>query len=321
MTTLSPARHEVMSTTSPLWECVVGLRLALAGGGTDTRRLLAEDIVLLPALLRHATVLPHFLLPPPEQAHPSFADELAQVASLSPAVVMTELGYAFGSTFGWQEPEEVLPAQLRWVGRSPERALECLVAELERYWRLRLAERCAREELVREDALRIGGAVSADLGLVGALDPAYRAEDGAVWATNLPGAPRKLQPSPLILVASVLPRGALTIACDARGIAWEGRPPMLSYLVRGASGTRRGRATDELVTLVGERRAAIIRTLVTPLTTSDLALRLGVTAGAISQQLAHLQSAAGLLVRTREHPYVHYRLSARGEQLLAVFEP
>lgn len=310
----------MLATTSPMWECVVGLRLALQRGGTAGARLLGEDIVLLPAVLRHAAVLPHFLLPPPERANPSFAHELGQIAGVPPTLLLTELGYAFGSTVGWQDPEEVLPAQLRWVARAPERALERLVAELERYWSRSVAERWARrEELVRDDAARVGGAIAADLGLVGALDRAYRAEDGAVWATNLPGAPRLLRPSRLVLVASVLPRGALTIDCNAPGIAWEGRPPMLSYLVRGSSGARRTRASDELAALVGARRAAILRALATPLTTSDLALRLGITAGAISQQLGHLQSA-GLLVRTREHPYVHYRLSPRGEQLLAVFE-
>jgi DNA-binding HxlR family transcriptional regulator len=235
--------------------------------------------------------------------------------------VVTELGYAFGSTFGWQEPEEVLPPQLRWMGRSPERALERLVAELDRYWNRTLAERWARrEELVRNDAARIGEAVRADLGLVGALDAAYRVEDGAVWATNLPGAPRRLRPSRLVLVASGLTRGALTIDCGAPGIAWEGRPPMLSYLVRASAGTKGRPMTDGLVALVGARRAAILRALDTPLTTSDLARDIGVTAGAMSQQLAHLHGA-GLLVRTRDHPYVRYRLSARGERLLAVFEP
>src|SRR5262249_49110276 len=88
----------------------------------------------------------------------------------------------------------------------------------------------------------------------------------------------------------------------ARGIAtlWESEPP----------------AGDEAIAaLIGRRKAALLSCLDRPASTTDLAHRLGVTPGAVSQHLAVLHDA-GLVTRARVGRTVLYARSDLGARLV-----
>jgi DNA-binding transcriptional ArsR family regulator len=306
---------ELLSATSPIWELVTGLR---AASDAEARRLPEDDIVLLPALVRRATVVPHFLLPPPEQAHPTFDEEVERVAALPAEQILTELGYAFSGARRRYEAEAVLPRQLAWVARTPELALERLVWELRRAWKLTLAQGWARaEDGLCERAQLVGEVLRQDMAGVVTLDPAYSFDGRRLRAANLPDGRRTIKNARLVFVATgagSAPSSA--IDCHAPGIAWGERPAMLAYAAAGVqSRLEQQPRGDRLAAVVGPRRADLLRALRTSRTTTDLAEELRLTPGAVSQQLAQLQRA-GLLERTPDHPYVRYRLSARGEALV-----
>lgn len=76
---------------------------------------------------------------------------------------------------------------------------------------------------------------------------------------------------------------------------------------------------DRLATLLGERRAHVLRALAIPATTSGLAAALGLPASTVSEQLAALH-AAGAVHRRRAGRQVFYGLEPDGEKLLAAFD-
>jgi DNA-binding MarR family transcriptional regulator len=96
---------------------------------------------------------------------------------------------------------------------------------------------------------------------------------------------------------------------------------MLIYPARGVGLWQHGSASppDEALQLtLGASRARLLQSLAEPAHTNDLAHRLCLTAGAVSQQLGRL-SRAGLIESYRSGSKVYYRLSSRGERLLDVF--
>ena len=78
--------------------------------------------------------------------------------------------------------------------------------------------------------------------------------------------------------------------------------------------------TDRLVTLLGPRRAQVLRVLTTPATTSGLAATLGLPPSTVSEQLTALH-AAGVVRRRRAGRQVFYGLEPAGRALLALFGP
>jgi DNA-binding transcriptional ArsR family regulator len=73
---------------------------------------------------------------------------------------------------------------------------------------------------------------------------------------------------------------------------------------------------EALATLIGRRRARILRELDRPAATLDLAGRMGVSAGGVSDHLSVLRHA-GLVTRRREGRLVIYARTARGDALCA----
>jgi DNA-binding transcriptional ArsR family regulator len=68
--------------------------------------------------------------------------------------------------------------------------------------------------------------------------------------------------------------------------------------------------------VLGRTRAAALRALSAPCSTSELARRMDLTPGAISMHLTVMQRS-GLLIRQRAGRVVLYRVSSIGEALLA----
>jgi DNA-binding transcriptional ArsR family regulator len=70
---------------------------------------------------------------------------------------------------------------------------------------------------------------------------------------------------------------------------------------------------------VGETRAAILRALEIPMTTTEMASRLGVTPGAVSQQLAMLRRA-GVVDAHRSGRGVYSELTPLGASLVELLD-
>ncbi|MDZ4768624.1 MAG: hypothetical protein SGJ24_05810 [Chloroflexota bacterium] len=97
--------------------------------------------------------------------------------------------------------------------------------------------------------------------------------------------------------------------------------PMLIYSARGGGNWYTETRIDpesQLRIAFGDAPARMLLALSQPDHTSSLALRLFLTAGAVSQQLKRLHQA-GLVVSQRIGHKVYYRLSERGAKLVGLF--
>ncbi|MFJ6728409.1 ArsR/SmtB family transcription factor [Streptomyces sp. NPDC091281] len=121
----------------------------------------------------------------------------------------------------------------------------------------------------------------------------------------------------LLLVPLVFAQGRMGCSTD--------HPDLLrvTYQARGAAVLAGGAAAgpvlgDRLVALLGARRAAVLRALTLPATTSALARLLGLAPSTVSEQLTALR-AAGVVHRRRAGRRVYYGLEPAGEELLGLF--
>jgi DNA-binding transcriptional ArsR family regulator len=73
-----------------------------------------------------------------------------------------------------------------------------------------------------------------------------------------------------------------------------------------------------LAALLGAGRARVVRELIRPATSSQLAQALSISLGTVSSHLAVLRDA-GVVTRARAGRHVIYRLTDRGEQLVALW--
>jgi len=97
----------------------------------------------------------------------------------------------------------------------------------------------------------------------------------------------------------------------------ERLPPVLCYAARGRARlwSAARPAGAELAALLGATRAALLVELSEPATTTQLAVRLSLTPGGVSQHLRVLHHS-GLVRRTRAGRVVNYQRSTVGDQLL-----
>jgi DNA-binding transcriptional ArsR family regulator len=213
----------------------------------------------------------------------------------------------------------------------PYESMECLIEEMRLYWSRTLAYHWPRivtvlenDILFRARDLATDGVQSLFVNLnpivsysstAIRLDKMYRCHPDAFmtgaesdFSVSLEG--RGLQLVPVIFGCST--------------VSWQVEPqwtPMLIYGARGAGLWYSAAQPDpeqSLQVLLGSGRAKLLLALQSPAHTGELASRLSVTAGAVSQQLAKLNEA-GLVDSHRSSHKVYYRLTPRGEQLLALF--
>lgn len=92
-----------------------------------------------------------------------------------------------------------------------------------------------------------------------------------------------------------------------------------AFGIRASQAGSKSKAADEsLSLLLGESKTAILSALTQPQSTQELARKLHLSAGGISQHLQRLREA-GLVETYRSGYYVFYRLSSRGEKLRELF--
>ena len=271
-------------------------RAALAAlGEADTRLLLA--------LVGRRRGIPDFLTPRPETFAPRIADQLDQVRRVPPERAENDL-VATHAQGGDRVPEP-----LRGITAAG------LADLLERYWSVAMAADWPRMRLVLEADTTYRARRSAVGGarlLFADLHPNVSWNDGVLRIDRMIG-DHRITPAgrSLLLLPSIFaykpvppmsPHDPPWLAYPARGIAglWSPiEPPQ-----RGA-----------LAALIGAPKARLLALLAEPLPTIELARRLRVTPGAISQHLRTLYES-GLLTRTRDGRQVRYGRSDLGDRLV-----
>jgi len=263
-------------------------------------RLAGVSLELLPALLGNPARLPDFLLPKVAD----IAEALEVVRGHDGDAVRADLDEVF----------PVLPTSLRPLYDAPERCLGQVADELVAYWEAainpvwqRLCALYAADLEHRTAALTAGGVTR----LLSTLHPEIRYS--GEWLRI-----RK----PLVHHRQVLGgTGILLVPCV---FAWprplaSTRPdcqPTITYVPRGIGQIwLSSTASAPLGELLGHSRAALLAHLDLPLSTTQLAANLGMSAPTISQHLSVLLRT-GLVRRRRTGRIVLYQRTSLATRLL-----
>ncbi|MFG3052978.1 helix-turn-helix domain-containing protein [Kitasatospora sp. NPDC048239] len=289
--------------------------------GSVLDRIDASDLRLLLSLVGESRALPDFLTPRPSTFAPVFEEQLAVVRRTPLELVRRDL-------LATHAPGP-LPEALRAAtapGSAPVRALLHALCELlQRYWELALRPVWPQLRLVLEGdvtyrarQLATGGARL----LFSDLHPNLRWHGGVLHIDRMIGRHQ------VAAGGRGLPLVPSVFAYKPVPPLDRDEPPMLTYPSRGIATLWPGPeapapeapAPSALSALLGAPRARLLTLLAEPLTTGELARRLGVTPSAVSQHLRALH-ATGLLTRIRDGRHVLYRRSPLGDQLTGLPSP
>ncbi|WP_203858044.1 ArsR/SmtB family transcription factor [Plantactinospora mayteni] len=266
-------------------------------------------------LLRRGGYNADFVQPPPSGVGLTFADELAAIRATPLEQAREELARNLA---GHRTP----PEYARRIFEAPD-VVDRIADGIEAVWSTLVAPDWPRLRAVLErDLLRRAG----QLGTYGwaaalaDLDPRLRwisdGTDGVIEVDCTDRGNRTLAGRGLLFVPSAFgtlisytePPWPYAIVYPARGVAdLLGPPPP-------------GRTPDAVDRLVGGSRAAVLRALAVPATTSQLVAQLGSGLGSVGGHLAVLRDA-GLVSRTRLGRSVRYERTALGDALAAESPP
>lgn len=269
------------------------------------------DLSLLNLLIRPNGYTPDFLTPPPDEPFPSFLNEIARVRSVPPEVIRTEVAYLYPVGKAGSERAQVF-------FDHPLEALDQLVEEMTVFWERTLAPHWPRlttllegDVLYRAHQLAFGGPSA----LFSNLHDSIRYDRSEIVIDKQHQQLVDTGGRGLLLIPVAFAWPDLYVITDG---LWQ---PTIAYAPRGLAGlwTFEHVAMDSaLRALVGETRARLLHSLLTPTTTGELARKLHLTDGAISQHLGKLQQA-GLVEALRQRKHSYYRLSAIGRALLQLY--
>jgi hypothetical protein len=266
---------------------------------------------LLPA---NRACIPRFLTPMPHAQRLNIDNEFEEVLETPQEAIREDVL----SVIAFDGENEVR----RYFLSHPYEAVVCLVDEMREYWQRTMAHHWTgmlamleQDVLYRARMVAIEGASAAftDMGKVayrsGQLHiqptPMARQDD---WDLHLEGQGVQLVPSVIAgfgRYLGIFPDAPLMLAYEARGTGLWMQPPE--------------RPKQSLELALGASRAQVLIGLRTPSSTTELALRLHVSAGSISQHLMRL-AGAGLVESRRSGKRVYYHLTERGESLIALFD-
>lgn len=251
-----------------------------------------------------------FLHPLPAGPRGAFADELAVVRATPLSRARAELARNLA---GHRAP----PAYARRILDAPD-VVERLAGALHATWAALIEPEWPRLRAVLErDIVQRAGRLTA-YGWGAALTGLHP----TVSWTGAAMAVRHRDPGTYRLGG----RGLLFVPSAFAGLAVSTAPPgpfALVYRARGVADILGPPATppgDTLGPLIGATRAAVLRALAAPATTSQLAARLGMSLGNVGGHLAVLR-AAGLVGRTRTGRSVNYVATPLGDALLSPDAP
>jgi DNA-binding transcriptional ArsR family regulator len=305
---------EVRFAISPLNEVTLSLRALREPGRYplhlpwlhQTAEIRAGlDLEMLLALTNPSLWTPDFLNPRPRSPLTDIDEELALVARTPAAVVRRHLA-------------EVHPTGLPdpLSGRS-DRVLGRIVAALADYWEGCFVPWWPRMRAVLEADVVHRGRVMAREGLAAMfadISDRLRLVDNVLEVVlHHPISYRRSTAGEgLTLVPSLFPR-----AVSAPVTANE--PPFVMYGARGVATLWEPEPATRplaLARLVGDVRAHLMAMLESPASSTELAVRLGVTTSAVNQHLRTLR-AAGLLTSARHGRSVLYLRSDLGDRLVS----
>ncbi|BCY07493.1 helix-turn-helix transcriptional regulator [Actinoplanes sp. L3-i22] len=309
---------------SPLQEAALSLRMwthpgCYAEQTTWFRGMRAEfdelaGRELLVSLVASNRWLPDLLTPRPATTWPVFADELERLRATPPELVRPDLERTYLPHDG------ALPALLTAGLDDPVALLGRIADALAEYWERCLAPQwwprarsVLRADLVHRARILAEGGADA---LFADLAQRLRWHDGVLtirWDRRPPVEPSQVDVNGrgLVLTPTCFAHGAIT-AID------PGPRPWIMYPARGLATMTENRrpppAFPALRRLLGEPRARLLTLLDEPSSTTELARRLDVTPGAVSQHLRVLHEAR-LVDRARHGRMVVYSRSALGDEL------
>lgn len=263
------------------------------------------DGELLLALSNDMLWTPDFLTPRPRSPLTRFDDELAAVAETPLDVVRDDIA-------------EVHPCGRPAVlaGRR-DHLLRRIVRALSAYWDTCFEPWWPRMRTVLEADIVFRGRVIAREGLAtmfADLSPRIRLVDDVVRVemSSKVGFRRSTAGEGLTLAPSLFTRNATApISPD--------EPPLILYGARGIGTLWEAEPSgghDALTPLLGAVRARLLGLLESPASSTELAVRLGVTTSAVNQHLRALRDG-GLLTSARHGRSVLYLRSDLGDRLLA----
>ena len=321
----------VRFAVSPLWETIASLRpLGAARPGRQLHRAWSDrmrdradgrvaesDLELLTTLVRPVGYIPDFLVPSPRRRSVPFDEALEQVAAADPEVVAKELAHLAGHRITQRGPGRAQRrALLQSLVDQPDAGIGRVTEALDAYHRAAIAPDWPRIEALLHD------------------DIAYRLErlaDGGVDRMMLDLHPSVTFADETLRIvkyyeghADLGGRGLLLVPCafawpDVIVLTAQPNIPTVSYSPRGV-----GRLWEEqpapadtaLADVLGRTRAALLTQLDLPMSTTQAATQLALSAPTLSVHLQALR-AAGLLRSRRDGRQVLYARTELGDRLLA----
>ena len=304
---------------SPLWEVIASLRVIQAPGrhalhlpwATEARaaiRAAGLDLSLPFALVPPTGYIADFVTPPPTTPLPDFADELATVVATPRDIVIDNVRAMDGVHAGAGPDQARVEALWAAMIAEPERHVAELVDVLRAYWELviephwpRLRALLDADVLYRSRELARGGAN----GVFTDLHPDVRWDSAVLTVAKKYCKTLTLEGQGMVLVPCAFAWPSVLVMDEG---PWQ---PTLIYPARGvATLWEAGEcAPTGLAGVLGRTRADLLSALAGPAATGELATRLGVTAGAVSQHIGVLRGAGLVVTQRVGRRTVHARTS------------
>jgi DNA-binding transcriptional ArsR family regulator len=302
---------------SPMYELIASLRAIREPDEAALHLPWVREAIPIAAELDLATAfaliptkpgyIPDFLTPPPTTPVASFEDELELVRTTPPAQVGNDVGWLLE---GRKPPPSVSP-----LLEEPRRALDRLATSLGEFWRLALEPHWPRIRALleadlayRSQRLTQGGPAL----LFTDLNPAVRWLGDRIEVDQQHEAVVPLRDQGLLLVPSAFRWEKVASITEA---PWQ---PTLLYPARGVGLLWEPGAPSPgagLASVLGQTRATMLASLDAPASTTQLAARLRISPGGVSQHLMALREA-GLVAGQRQGRSVLYARTALGDRML-----
>jgi DNA-binding transcriptional ArsR family regulator len=268
--------------------------------------------------LRTIGTIPHytpdFLTPTPETTITDIEEEFARLRSVPIETIRKNMAFSIQLA---GESEMLLQFMV-----YPREMIECLIEEMRLYWQMTLSHHWSHmmsvldgDVLYRARSLALEGTNA----LFSSLHPELKLHENQLTYTGW-DSPVQVNPHMTLRGTGV----QLVPEIFAHKFTWQIEPewhPMLIYKARGTGlwwMKNSETPSHSLEIALGAGRARVLQMLARPASTGEIARSLDITSGAASQHLSRLQEA-GLTEPHRSGKRVYYRLTQRGEKLLALF--